>query len=44
MAKIKTNAMRILDEMKIEYNTHIYSKDDDKNKRWLLTNRYEGKL
>ncbi|MDR7870616.1 MAG: Cys-tRNA(Pro) deacylase [Tissierellaceae bacterium] len=30
MANVKTNAMRILDGMKIEYNTYTYSKDDDK--------------
>lgn len=30
MTKVKTNAMRILDQMKIDYNTYTYSKDDNK--------------
>ncbi len=30
MANVKTNAMRILDQIKINYNTYTYSKDDDK--------------
>lgn len=30
MASIKTNAMRILDQMKIGYCEYTYSKDDDK--------------
>lgn len=30
MANIRTNAMRILDQMKIEYNSYSYSINDDK--------------
>lgn len=30
MANVKTNAMRILDQLKIEYNSYTYSSKDDK--------------
>lgn len=30
MANIKTNAMRILDQLKIDYNSYTYSNKDDK--------------
>ncbi|WMM25734.1 Cys-tRNA(Pro) deacylase [Tissierella sp. MB52-C2] len=30
MSNIKTNAMRILDQMKVEYNTITYDKSDDR--------------
>ena len=30
MGKIKTNAMRILDKMDVEYTSYIYSSNDNK--------------
>ena len=30
MANVKTNGMRILDQMKIQYDSYSYSRDDDK--------------